>query len=148
MPKSLPSYYIPYLTVKPLRSWLKCLLLLRFTRCLTCVLKLYVGTSRVAQWLRICLQMQGIWVQALVQEDPTCCGATKSVRHNYWACILEPSSHNYWACILEPSSHNYWSLRATTTEACVPRARAPQQEKPPQWEACVLQRRVAPARHN
>ena len=34
---------------------------------------------------------------ALVWEDPTCCGATKPVRHNYWDCILEPVSHNYWA---------------------------------------------------
>ena len=29
------------------------------------------------------------------------------------------------------------SPRATTTEAHVPGARAPQQEKPPQWEACT-----------
>ena len=29
------------------------------------------------------------------------------------------------------------SLRATTTEARAPRARAPQQEKPPQWEVCA-----------
>ena len=40
------------------------------------------------------------------------------------------------------------SPRATTTEARMPRARAPQQEKPPQWEACALQRRIAPALHN
>ena len=40
-------------------------------------------TSLVVQWLRICLLMQGTWVRALVQEDPTCCGATKLVRHNY-----------------------------------------------------------------
>ena len=33
---------------------------------------------------------------------------------------------------------------ATITEAHVPRAHAPQQEKPPQWEACTPQRRVAP----
>ena len=39
--------------------------------------------SLVAQWLRIRLPMQGTWVLALVQEDPTCRGATKSVRHNY-----------------------------------------------------------------
>ena len=25
----------------------------------------------------------GIRVQALVREDPTCCGATKPMRHNY-----------------------------------------------------------------
>ena len=37
---------------------------------------------------------------------------------------------------------------ATPTEARSPRARAPQQEKPPQWEALTLQRRVAPARRN
>ena len=43
----------------------------------------WVGTSLVAQWLRIRLPMQGTQVRALVQEDPTCCGATKPVRHNY-----------------------------------------------------------------
>ena len=41
--------------------------------------------------------MQGTRIRALVQEDPTCHGATKPVRHNYWACALEPVSHNYWA---------------------------------------------------
>ena len=42
-----------------------------------------VGASLVAQWLRICLPMQGIRVRALVWEDPTCRGATKPVSHNY-----------------------------------------------------------------
>ena len=41
------------------------------------------GASLVAQWLRICLPMQGTWVRALVWEDPTCRGATKPVSHNY-----------------------------------------------------------------
>ena len=41
------------------------------------------GASLVAQCLRIRLPMQGKWVRALVREDPTCCGATKPVRHNY-----------------------------------------------------------------
>ena len=72
--------------------------------------------------------MQGTRVRALVQEDPTCLRATKPVRHNYWACALEPLSNNYWA-------------RA-------PRAHAPQQEKPLQWEAHAPQRRAAPARRN
>ena len=40
-------------------------------------------------------------VQALVREDPTCRGATKPVRHNYWACALEPASYNYWARVLQ-----------------------------------------------
>ena len=39
-------------------------------------------TSLVVQWLRICLPMQGTWVQSLVREDPTCHGATNPVRHN------------------------------------------------------------------
>ena len=43
--------------------------------------------SLVAQWLRICLPMQGTRVRALVWEDPTCRGATRPVSHNYWACV-------------------------------------------------------------
>ena len=42
-----------------------------------------LGTSLVVQWLRICLPMQGTRVRALVQEDPTCRGATKPMHHNY-----------------------------------------------------------------
>ena len=41
--------------------------------------------------------MQGTRVRALAQEDPTCGGATKPGRHNYWACALKPASHSYWA---------------------------------------------------
>ena len=49
-----------------------------------CLIKISgVRTSLVAQWLRICLPMQGTWVRALVWEDPTFRGATKPVRHNY-----------------------------------------------------------------
>ena len=77
-----------------------------------CVLK---GVSLVAQWLRIRLPMQGTWVRALVQEDPTCHGATKPVRHNYWACALEPASHNYW-------SPHTWSPSSTTREATAMRS--------------------------
>ena len=39
--------------------------------------------SLVAQWLRICLPMQGTRVRALVWEDPTCRGATGPGSHNY-----------------------------------------------------------------
>ena len=38
--------------------------------------KIEIGASLVAQWLRIRLPMQGIWVRALVREGPTCLGAT------------------------------------------------------------------------
>ena len=41
------------------------------------------GASLVAQWLRICLPMQGTQVQALVWEDPTCRRATGTMSHNY-----------------------------------------------------------------
>ena len=99
--------------------------------------------SLVAQWLRIRLPMQGTQLQALVREDLTCRGTTKPVQHDYWACALEPASHNYRA--REPQ---LLSPHATTTEARMPRAQAPQQEKPPQWEAHAPQRRVAPAHCN
>ena len=47
-------------------------------------IKVYeLGTSLVAQWLRICLPMQGTRVQVLAREDPMCRGATKPMRHNY-----------------------------------------------------------------
>ena len=39
--------------------------------------------SLVAQWLRICLPMQGTRVRALVWEDPTCLGAARPVSHSY-----------------------------------------------------------------
>ena len=42
-----------------------------------------LGTSLGVQWLRIRLPKQGTRVRALVQEDPTCHGATKPVCHNY-----------------------------------------------------------------
>ena len=34
-------------------------------------------TSLEVQWLRVCLPVQGTWIQSLVQEDPTCHRATK-----------------------------------------------------------------------
>ena len=47
------------------------------------IINLTIGTSLVAQWLRICLPVQGTWVRALVREDPTCHGAAKPMCHNY-----------------------------------------------------------------
>ena len=61
--------------------------------------------------------MQGTRVQALVQEDPTCRGATKLVRHNYWACALEPASHNYWS----PRTYSPWSAAREATAVRSPR---------------------------
>ena len=51
-------------------------------------------TSLVIQWIRTCLLMQETQVWSLVQEELTCQGKTKPLRHNYWACALEPVLHN------------------------------------------------------
>ena len=63
------------------------------------------GASLVAQWLRICLPMQGTRVRALVWEDPTCRGATRSVSHNYWACASG-------ACAPQQERPRQWEARA------------------------------------
>ena len=55
-------------------------------------------TSLVVQWLRICLWVQATLVQTLVQEDPTCLGATKPVHHSYWARDLEEKPPQCKAC--------------------------------------------------
>ena len=47
------------------------------------VLRIHKGASLVAQWLGVCLLVQGTRVRALVWEDPTCHGATRPVSHNY-----------------------------------------------------------------
>ena len=41
-----------------------------------------IRASLVAQWLRICLLMQGTRVRALAWEDPTCRRAAGPVSHN------------------------------------------------------------------
>ena len=66
--------------------------------------------------------MQETRVRSLVQEDPTCWGATR------------PACYNYWAYALEPGIHNYWGHVPQTLKPTCPAAHAPQQEKPPQLE--------------
>ena len=53
---------------------------------ITFLIKFTLRASLVAQWLRICLPMQGTRVRALVWEEPACRGAAGPVSHNYWAC--------------------------------------------------------------
>ena len=48
-----------------------------------------MGAFPVVQWLRICLPMPSTWVQSLVCEDSTCCGASRSMCHNYRSHALE-----------------------------------------------------------
>ena len=61
--------------------------------------------SLVAQWLRVCLLMQGTRVRALVWEDPTCQGAAGPVSHNYWACASG-------ACAPQQERPRWWEARA------------------------------------
>ena len=87
-------------------------------------------TSLMVHWLRIHLPMQGTWVWLLVWEDSTCPRATKPMPHNYCTYMLQ---------LLKPKH----------PETC-----APQQQKPPQWDAlapqlekaCVQQRRPSTAK--
>ena len=90
-----------------------------------CWIRYLLFTSLVVQWLRILLPVQGTRVQSLVWEDPTCHGATKPVRHNYWSPRAQVLvGRNYWAR--------------------TPRALAPQQVKPPQREACAPATKSSP----
>ena len=70
--------------------------------------------SLVAQWLRTCLPMQETWVWSLVQKDPRCLRTTGLLCHTSWVHMLQ---------LMKPMCLE-WAL---------------QQEKPPQWETCLLQ---------
>ena len=78
--------------------------------------------------------MRETWVWSLVWEDPTCRGATKPRRHNYWACeppelkLLKSETTALMCC-------NFWSLHAWSLCS---------QEKPQQWEARTLQLECSP----
>ena len=66
-----------------------------FSRTIYCHFKsMYFGASLVAQWLRICLLMQGTRVRALVWEDPTCRGAAGPVNQTTEPARLEPVPRN------------------------------------------------------
>ena len=52
----------------------------------------------------------GTWVQSLVQEDPTCHGATKLVHHNYWSHKLQS------LCSTKREATTMKSLCTTTVE--------------------------------
>ena len=64
--------------VRALQSFLKC----RSDPLGSSLKSSSAGASLVAQWLGVCLLMQGTRVRALVWEDPTCRGAAGPVSHN------------------------------------------------------------------
>lgn len=45
--------------------------------------KTSMSGTLVVHWLRICLPVQGTWVQPLIQKGPTCCRAAKLEHHSY-----------------------------------------------------------------
>ena len=69
---------------------------------------------------------------SLVQQDPTCLGATKPGCHNYWAPVLGSGSCTHWAHTLQ--------LRKL---AC-PKVHGLQQEEPQPWEVRALQLESGP----
>ena len=85
----------------------------------------FLGGSvvKTALWM----QVTAVW--PLVQKDPTCHRAVKPAPQ-LWSLCPRAHESQFWA-----HSCNYWSP--------LPRALAPQQEKPPQ-AACSLQWTVAP----
>ena len=71
--------------------------------------------KQVTTVIKRCMRQGG--VPALIQEDPTCCGATKPVLHNYWACALESMLCNKRSHYSEkPTHHNQSSPRLPQLE--------------------------------
>ena len=97
-------------------------------------------TSLEAQWIRIHLPMQRTRVRSLVQEDSTCCGATRPVCHDYWARALEPSNCNYWnPCALKPvlcNKRNHSNEKPENHKKRTAPALSQLEESPcPQWKS-------------
>ena len=93
-------------------------------------------TSLAVQWIRLCLPMQGIPVRPLAPER----SHMLWINEDHAPQLLSPCSPAYKSQLL--------SLCAATPEAHMPRAPAPQQERPLQWEDHTPQQRVAPAHYN
>ena len=73
----------------------------------------------MAQWLRVCLPMQGTRVRALIWEDPTCRGAAGPVSPTPELARLEPVLHNGRGHDGERPAHRdeEWPPLATTRES-------------------------------
>ena len=70
--------------------------------------KTYSRASLVAQWIRVCLPMQGTWVWSLVQEDPPYQGATSLCASNCWVCMPRACDEKppQWEATAMRSLHN------------------------------------------
>ena len=129
LPVAIPSYLDSNWT---LRKWILTNSLSAAKSTGQVKLKVKGWTSLVAQWLRIRLSMQGTRVQYLARKIPH---AAEQLSPCAWAWALEPTCHNYWAHVLQ-------LLKPARLEPMLCN------EKPPQWEACAPQRKVAPAHRN
>ena len=99
----------------------------------------YIGfrTSLVAQWVRICLPMQGTQVWSLIHEDSHHPGATKPMGRNCWAHALEPACCTCLEPVLHMREDTAMRSLCTKTESS---PHTPQLEK-----ACMKQRRPSAA---
>ena len=88
-------------------------------------------TFLVAQWIRMCLPMQGTRVQSVLWEDSTSWGATKPMHHNHWAHALEHASLNYWACKLQRLKPMHLESAFRNKRSHRREARTPQLERSP-----------------
>lgn len=76
----------------------------------------HLWTSKLPTWVRLKKKKKikgaslvAQWIWSLIWGDPTGCGATKPVHHDYWACAkelgattAEPTCCNRWSLCLEP----------------------------------------------
>ena len=80
--------------------------------------------SLVVQRLRIHRTMQGTMVPSQVR-DPTCHGATRAMRHDYWALTLEPMARRL----------QHWSLRTPQPVLCRKRSYRSEKHAHCSWRA-------------
>ena len=96
-------------------------------------------------------KVKGFPVGAVVKDLPANArdmGSSPGPGRSYMLCSNKARAPQLLSLSSRARKPQLLSPRATTTEACAPRACALQQEKPRQWEARTPQRRVAPTRHN
>lgn len=78
----------------------------------------------MAQYVRICLPVQGEPGLILIQEDLTCPGATKTKNHNYRACALSPGASTLLSHVPQlPSLNSLKPLLPQQKAHCHPEAR-------------------------
>ena len=80
--------------------------------------KTYFQESLVPQWYRICLPVQEMRVQFLIQENPTCHGAAKPLHHNYLSlCSRAQKLHLLGQLATTTEAHEPQNPCSTTREA-------------------------------